>query len=187
MFGELWKALKEILITSPLVNSDQLTKIQQTVSNPPECGINLIKALESCRLEAFLDPADIPTIAWGRTAGVKLGDICTQEEADQWLIEDYTSVWNIILGYVKVSLTQNEGGSLLSFGYNIGSEALKKSTLLFKLNSGDYSSVPAEMKKWCYITVNGEHKVSEGLVNRRKAEINLWCAGDWRAKHDDNA
>ena len=43
---------------------------------------------EGCKLKAYRCPAGVLTIAWGRTNGVKAGDTCTQEQADQWLLED---------------------------------------------------------------------------------------------------
>ena len=51
----------------------------------PQCGIDLIKSLEGCRTEAYLDQAGIPTIGYGHTLGVKLGDTCSQFQADMWL------------------------------------------------------------------------------------------------------
>ena len=53
-----------------------------------EEGKSLIKKFEGCKLEAYLCAAGVPTIAWGRTKDVKMGDTCTQEEADAWLDEE---------------------------------------------------------------------------------------------------
>ena len=50
-----------------------------------ENGLNLIKEFEGCRLEAYLDPAGVPTIGYGHTSGVKMGQVITQNTADEYL------------------------------------------------------------------------------------------------------
>src|SRR5213595_2789550 len=45
-------------------------------------ALPLVKAAEGCRLRAYLCPAGIPTCGWGETAGVQLGDVWTQQQAD---------------------------------------------------------------------------------------------------------
>ena len=52
-------------------------------------GIELVKKWEGCKLHAYLDGGGVPTIGYGHTDGVKLGDVCTQEQAEKWLKEDY--------------------------------------------------------------------------------------------------
>ncbi|WP_247643165.1 lysozyme [Brucella sp. B13-0095] len=74
---------------------------------------------------------------------------------------------------VKVPLTDNQFAALVSFDFNTG--ALDKSTLLKKLNKGDYAAVPVELMKW----VNAGGKKINGLVNRRAAEAGLWAKGDF--------
>ena len=51
-------------------------------------GISLIKKFEGCKLQAYYDAINVPTIAYGRTKGVTIGDTCTQEQADKWLEEE---------------------------------------------------------------------------------------------------
>jgi lysozyme len=71
---------------------------------------------------------------------------------------------------VKVPLTQNQFNALVSFVFNIGVPTFKLSTLLIKLNNSQYDEVPNELGKW----VHASGKISQGLVNRRGAEIALW-------------
>lgn len=141
----------------------------------PACGLELIKQVEGCRLQAYLDEKSIPTIGFGHTEGVYMGQECTQDEADVWLSEDALSAWNTILGLVRVPITQNRGGALLSFCYNIGNNAFRNSTLLHILNSGDYEGVGDQMLRWVWeVKPDGTKKISEGLLNRRKSEVALW-------------
>jgi hypothetical protein len=71
---------------------------------------------------------------------------------------------------VKVPLNANQYGALTSFTYNLGEGNLAKSTLLKKLNAGDYRSAAAEFAKWN----RAGGKIMAGLTRRRKAEAQLF-------------
>ena len=147
----------------------------------PQCGVDLIKSLEGCRTSAYLDTRGIPTIGYGHTQGVRIGDTCTKEQAEAWLKFDVTWAWESICRNVRVQLTSNQAGGLLSFVYNLGSPQFVESSVLHELNAGNYGLVPTEMRKWIYETLPDKtRKVSEGLVNRRNAEANLFSGADWR-------
>ena len=75
---------------------------------------------------------------------------------------------------VKVKLTQNQYDALCSFCYNLGYGALKQSTLLKKINVGDFKGASDEFLKWNNATVNGKSIVIKGLSIRRKAERELF-------------
>ena len=138
-------------------------------------GIALIKRFEGCELEAYLDSVGIPTIAYGRIKNVRMGDTCTQEQAESWLEEELPEYEGYINDLVKVDLTQCQFDALCSWVYNLGPNNLKESTLLRVLNEGDYSSVPAEIKRWN----KAGGKVLEGLVRRREAEALLFEDKEW--------
>lgn len=139
-------------------------------------GLALIKSFEKLRLVAFKPiPTDPWTIGWGRAHGVHEGDTCTPEQADEMLTEDLVWVESSV-GHVTVVLGQNQYDALCSFCYNIGQSNFLGSTLLEVLNAGNYWQVPNEMRRWNKST----GVVSNGLINRRQAEIELW------ARHDDH-
>ena len=72
-------------------------------------GLALVKSFETCRLVAFLPtPNDVPTIAWGHTKGVNLGDTCTQDQADEWLVEDLSWAEQTVDTHATISLTDNQ-------------------------------------------------------------------------------
>ena len=73
---------------------------------------------------------------------------------------------------VKVPLNDAQFAALVFFDFNTG--ALHKSTLLKKLNKGDYESVPDELSRWVY----AKKKKIKGLVNRRAKEAALWSSLD---------
>lgn len=130
----------------------------------------LIKRFEGLRLEAYRDVVGIPTIGYGHTKGVKMGDVCTEEQADKWLEEDAEEASRAIKRCVKVPLNENQYSALLSFTYNVGAGALERSTLLTLLNEKHYESAGDQLMNWVYA---GGRKI-QGLINRRKAEQELW-------------
>lgn len=116
------------------------------------------------------------TIGYGHTGpDVKPGDTLTEEEASALLRRDLSGVEAAVERLVKVPLNDNQFGSLCAFVLNIGEGAFGKSTLLKKLNFGDYASVPSELAKW----VTSKGKRVQGLVNRRAAEAGLWAKGSF--------
>lgn len=112
-------------------------------------GLDIIKESELMRLVAYLPtPNDVPTIGWGHTAGVKLGDKCTVQQAAQWLREDCAWAEREVNRLVTVPLNQNQFDALVSLVFNIGSGNFASSTLLRKLNAGDYAGAANEFPRW---------------------------------------
>ena len=124
-------------------------------------------------LVGYADDNGTPTFGYGTTEGAVIGKTYTEDECDAAF--DAASSWvaSCIAVNVKVSLTQGQYDALFSFIYNVGSGAFISSTLLKKLNGGDYASVPAEMLRW---TVSGGVK-DAGLINRRNSEGGQWVQG----------
>lgn len=135
-----------------------------------ETAYNLIKKFEGCRLEAYKCQAGVCTIGYGHTEGVKPETKITQEEAEQFLSNDIKKAEKAIEKQVKVELTQNQYDALISFIYNVGAEAFRHSTLLYKLNNNEIKAIPKELKKWVFIKAVR----SKGLMKRRNAEADLF-------------
>lgn len=135
-----------------------------------ETGLALIRQFEGLRLSAYRCPAGIPTIGYGSTAGVKMGQSITAERAEQLLREDVRQFEAAVSRLVKVPLTQGQFDALTSFAFNLGAKALEKSTLLRLLNAGDYSGAAAQFDRWVYAS----GKKLSGLVKRRAAERALF-------------
>ena len=133
-------------------------------------GINLIKSFEGCKLTAYKCPAGVWTIGYGHTKGVKQGMKISQLQADTYLKNDLKTYENYVSKYVKVTLNQNQFDALVSFTFNCGGGALKSSTLLKKLNNGDYTGAANELLRWN--KSNG--KELAGLTKRRKTEKALF-------------
>lgn len=133
-------------------------------------GLNLIKEFEGFEAHAYLDTGGVWTCGYGHTRGVTKDTSCTPEQAEDWLEADLDSAERDVERLVKVPLTDNQFGALVSFVFNLGATAFGKSTLLRELNSGNYEAVPTQLKFWVFD--NG--KRIEGLARRRKAEAALW-------------
>lgn len=140
------------------------------MTNSSRAGLGLVKTFEGCKLTAYLCPAGVPTIGYGRTTGVKLGQKITQAQADAWVVEEYDEFEARVRRIVQVPLTANQLGALTSFAYNLGSGALASSTLLRLLNEGDYAGAAAQFGRWN----KAGGKVLAGLTKRRAAEAALF-------------
>jgi lysozyme len=103
----------------------------------------------------------------------------TEAQAMVWLRNDLAPCERAVETSVKVDLTDNQFGALVMFAFNAGIGAFKGSTLLKKLNQGNYNEVPSELAKWNKTTISGKKVVSNGLVNRRAAEAGLWAKGGY--------
>ena len=146
-----------------------------------EC-YDLIKNAEGLELVAYLDSAGVPTDGYGNThyaltnKRVKLGDTITLEEAEAELVRDCEAVARDIWGIVKPSLNDNETSALVSFVYNMGIGNFKSSTMLQKLNVGDFHGAAEEFDRWVYAWDPKLKKMVKlaGLVTRRTKEKALF-------------
>ena len=135
-----------------------------------QAGLNLIKSHEGLRTSAYQDPVGVWTIGYGHTGTAKPGQKINEAQAEQLLRKDVGWAEDAVRKNVKVPLTQGQFDSLVSFTFNLGAGALGKSTLLQKLNAGDYAGAQAEFGK--YVHAGG--RVLPGLVRRRNEEAQMF-------------
>lgn len=136
-------------------------------------GINLIKEFEGCKLTAYkpVSSEKYFTIGYGHYgADVKSDLTITEQEAENYLRADLQKFETGVDKAVKVGITQNMFDALVSFTYNCGIGALQSSTLLKKLNAGDFNGAANEFLKW---NKSGS-SVLPGLTRRRQAERALF-------------
>ena len=138
-------------------------------------GLALIKKFEGCKLESYKCAAGVWTIGYGSTKGIKEGMSISQEEADNLLLEDVAVFEDNVLDAVTMPLSQHQFDALVSWTFNLGGANLKASTMLKKLNAGEYEEVPAQMKRWN----KAGGKVLQGLIRRREAEALLFEGKEW--------
>jgi lysozyme len=142
-------------------------------------GLALIKEFESCRLRAYQDGGGVWTIGWGHTKGVRAGDTCTQEQADQWLAED-AAEHDITRFLDGAPTNENEFAAMSCLAFNIGLGGFKAngdpipgfrhSTVLKRHKLGNHVGAAKAFVLWN--KDNG--KVVRGLTRRREAEAALY-------------
>lgn len=128
---------------------------------------------EGYRENAYIPvPGDVPTIGFGTTQDVELGDKTTPERALVGLLKDANKFELSVQSCVKVPLHQYEYDAYVSLTYNIGPRAFCGSTLVKRLNQSDYSGACLEILKWDKF----KGKPLPGLTKRRQEEY-LKCTG----------
>jgi lysozyme len=162
--------------------------------NINQAGLDLIKRFEgildgdptTANLDPYLDPVGIWTIGWGHA--IRLGNDflrgsanrararalypggITMEQAEKLLQGDVLDKCRDVEAMIKVQVTDNQYAALVSFAFNLGPGNLQKSTLLRKLNAGDFEGAANEFGKWN----KAGGKVLKGLTLRREAEATLF-------------
>ncbi len=150
-----------------------------------QAGIDIIKEFEGFRQQLYNDVAGHCTIGYGTlvhrgncngTESEEFRAGINDQRATELLMSEINSKAAVVNDAVNVTLNQNQFDALVSFVYNIGAgstnpkRGFRGSTLLRKLNEGDYASVPTELRKW----VKAGGRTVQGLVNRREREAALF-------------
>lgn len=133
-------------------------------------GLHLTESSEGCKLQAYQDIAGVWTIGYGHTKGVSDGDVCTQEEAESYLLSDVQACATAVNNNATIPLSQNEFDALVDFSFNLGIGALEHSTLWKYLNAGDITNAALQFPKWDF----AGGKVVKGLFERRTKEAQLF-------------
>lgn len=143
-------------------------------------GAALVKAFESCLqpvdggYRAYSDPVNVLTIGWGHTnhngRQFDAGAVWTRAECDAEFLSDMTVFEAAVSRNVTVQLNQDQFDALVSFTFNLGEGNLKRSTLLRKVNAGDFAGAAQEFPRWN----KAGGKVLRGLVRRRASEALLF-------------
>ena len=146
-----------------------------------EKGISLIKSQEGCVLHPYWDSAHIATIGWGNTRYLNGNKVSitdppiSQETADTLLLKIVQGVAKEVDGMVTDSVNQNQFDSLVDFAYNVGTTALLNSTLRKRVNANPSDpTIRDAFMMWDKIHVDGELKVLDALVKRRRKEADLY-------------
>lgn len=147
-----------------------------------DLGLALLKSFESCRLQAYPDPAtgaEPFTVGFGATGeGIDSNTVWAQEQADADLSQRLVTICDKVTNIVVASLSSNQLSALIDFAYNLGLGALEGSTLLRKVNAGDFPGATDQFALWTHAA----GKTLPGLVTRRRAEACLFAgdeAGVW--------
>lgn len=146
-------------------------------------GIDCLVRREGKVLKMYRDSAGLPTIGVGHLLtkdelrSGKIGCLSadwhvglTEDQAEELLRNDLNTAERAVEDYVIVPLSPHQHDALVSFVFNVGTEAFRSSTLLKQLNNKQYQSVPTQLRRWIYAA--GER--NRILVARREDEIRQW-------------
>lgn len=137
-------------------------------------GLVGLVGFEGYREKAYIPVAgDVPTIGFGTTEGVKQGDTITPARALARALHDVTRFEGALRSCVKVPLHQYEYDAYISLAYNIGSSAFCRSTLVRKLNAGEYLEACEQIKRWVFF----KGQKLQGLIKRRNVEYKQCIGG----------
>lgn len=154
---------------------------QRRITN--QAGLDLIKASEGFYPERYLCPAGKPTVGYGHVIveGEVFDHPLSEPEAEALLKRDLARVEGQVSRLVTAALGDNQFSALVSFTYNVGAGNLASSTLLKKLNAGDYAGAAEQFLVWVKCTKvdaqgNKYKETLPGLVTRRQTERALFLA-----------
>jgi lysozyme len=139
-----------------------------------EQGVALIKESEGLRLSTYLDAVGKPTIGYGHLILPRetFNGPISQARAEALLRKDLHDTEQAITQAVRVPITQAQFDALASFVFNLGAGRLRSSTLLRKLNAGDYAGAAQQFLLWD----KAGGKPLKGLTKRRQAERKLFLS-----------
>ncbi len=138
-------------------------------------GVKLVCEFEGFRAAAYRDPVGVLTVGYGHTGragppAVAAGMRVTRAEARRILVRDLARFAAGVRTSLRATLNDNQFSALVSFAYNVGLPAFRKSSVLAAVNRGAFASVPRRLALW----VNAGGTVLPGLVRRRAAEAALF-------------
>jgi len=140
-------------------------------------AVGCVSGFEGLRTAAYADPVGIPTICFGETQGVKLGQVATVDECKAMLASSLEKANASVNVCTKVPLSDTRRAALVSFTYNVGGSAYCTSTLVKKMNAGDTVGACNELLRWTKATKAGVRVELPGLVKRRQTERTMCMQG----------
>ena len=130
---------------------------------------------EGLKTEAYRDIVGIPTVCYGETRGVSMGDRYTKEECFKMLEKAVGEYYQGLQPFItNPNIPVSVQASMLELAYNVGISAVGRSTMMRLANQGKYVEACNELGKW----VKAGGKTVKGLENRRAdSKTNLCLKG----------
>ena len=178
----------DAIITALKFSTAQTLKVAPPDKQPPEVidprgsrrindeGFKLLTTFEGCRLNSYDDGVRVWTIGYGHTKGIHEGMTITQAQAEQFLQEDLEIFESYVEDGIQVDVNEDQFSALVCFCFNVGPEGFGSSTLLRKLNAGDYQGAAEQFPAWN----KGGGKPMLGLTRRRLAEQAFFFSQSWQ-------
>lgn len=140
-----------------------------------------VQGWEACKLCAYLDGNGVPTIGWGHTRGVRMGQTCTQATADSWFADEMRVYAAELQAYLIRSPLQHQFDALLSLGYNAGiapPRGIGRAGIVQLFNNGMDAECGDRFLAW---NKDGG-KVVPGLTKRRAAERAIYLYASYTGR-----
>lgn len=139
----------------------------------PPIAVKFLEREEGVILHVYLDQGGHPTGGMGHlNPGLPVGTPIPQTQADEWAASDMQTaakeLCNAVGSEMYSKFNTYQLSALLSFVFNEGE--VSTWTIWADIKAGNLADVPNQLERFIY--VGG--KPSNGLRNRRLAEINLW-------------
>jgi lysozyme len=180
---QLAEPLAALAARSAQLGIDRERTMLRTIN---DAGLNLIKSFEGCRLAAYQDVARIWTIGYGHIRGVREGMTITEPQATEFLQQDLADTEAAVDAMTSSAptttssapTTNNQYAAMISLCFNIGSGNFRSSSVLRFHLARDYTSAADAFLLWDKSHVNGQLVEVQGLLNRRRAERDLYLTQD---------
>lgn len=141
-------------------------------------AINIVKEFEGFESQAYVDTDGTPVIGYGlsKIAGkpVQIGDRISPEQADAALNTQLQEIQQELDKAISVEISDRQLSAITSLSFNVGVDFIEESTLVRKLNTGDYNGAANEFLRWDKANVRGQLVQMAGLTRRRQAERTLF-------------
>lgn len=136
-------------------------------------GLEIVKKCEGLRLKEYICPSGLLTIGYGHVLlkNESYQDGISLAKAEELLKKDLNKFESGVKALVKIPLNENQFSAIVSLAFNIGLNALAKSTLLRLLNENKITEASKEFSKWVY---GANKKKLAGLIVRRNLETALF-------------
>lgn len=154
------------------IGKNIISSVGIQTQNVSDFATNLVVKFESFSATAYRDVAGFLTIGYGHKIepGENVPAQISETDAQQLLSLDMQTARDAVNRLVIVPLTDNQAAALISLVFNIGAKAFSGSTLLSKLNQGDYQGAANEFDKWTH----ADGTIVNGLIARREQEKTLF-------------
>jgi len=160
-----WKPKKQ--------NEDELRRECASPCYTSPAGYDIVKRYEGFVPVVYIDAAGYPTIGYGHLIkpSEKFTGALTPDRAVALLRSDMRFAETGVNKLARPPLRQHQFDALVSWTFNLGTGALKGSTVLKKVNARQHTEVPDQIRRW----VNAGGRKLQGLVLRRNAEASLYA------------
>jgi lysozyme len=136
-----------------------------------DAGLALTKSFEGLRQTAYQDSGGVWTVGYGHTGpSILAGLTITRVDAEALLRADLAEAVTCVNRTLRVPVLQHQFDALVDFTFNAGRGNLLQSTLLRKVNLGDFAGAAAQFALW----VHAGGEIVAGLVRRRAAEAAMF-------------